>query len=124
LPILHAQPDTPEEFYTGVHCRTRCCIERSFGLLKARWRCLLRHRCLHYNPERSALIINACAVLHNIAIDARLPDPEPLTEEEAAADMAMEAGDMQPNPINIELNFLGHARAVREQVVRRLWTQR
>jgi hypothetical protein len=52
---------------------------------------------------------------------ARLPDPEPLGAEDAAAERAREAGDEAPNAIDIERDFLGHARAVRAQVVRRLW---
>jgi hypothetical protein len=120
LPILHADPGSLEENYTTVHCKARSSIERSFGLLKARWRCLLKHRCLHYAPEKAALIINACAVLHNIAIDARLPDPEPLNEEFAAEERRLEAGDVEPQPVNIDGNLLHRARAVRAEVVQRL----
>ncbi|XP_067128935.1 putative nuclease HARBI1 [Centruroides vittatus] len=43
-------------------------IEQCNGLLKNRWRCLLKHRVLHYHPETASNIIIACVVLHNICI--------------------------------------------------------
>lgn len=92
--------------------------------MKARWRCLLSERALRYDPIMARKIINACAILHNIAIDARLPDPDPITEEEAQEERRREAGDHAANPVNINRDFLGHAQAVRHQVVNRLWQQR
>lgn len=124
LPILHAEEGTPEELYTRMHCQARNCVERCFGLLKARWRCLLRHRCLHYAPTTAAEIVNACCVLHNIAIDARLPDPEPLNAHEVVLEMNMEAGDEVAAPDGGPNNLLQIARAVRDQVVDRLWLHR
>lgn len=41
---------------------------------------------MEYTPEKAAQIINACAVLHNMCIQARLPDPP----EPAEAIMALE----------------------------------
>lgn len=52
-----------------MHVHTRVCVELCIGLLKARWRCLLRHRVLHYEPTKCAKIINACAVLHNLCLN-------------------------------------------------------
>lgn len=43
-------------------------IERCFGTLKGRFRCLLHSRELYYTPEKAALITNVCAMLHNICI--------------------------------------------------------
>lgn len=74
-PILDADPGSAEERYTKKHVQARNCIERCFGLLKSRWRCLLKDRVLHYKPYVASKIIIACAVLHNIAIEARLPAP-------------------------------------------------
>ena len=39
-------------------------------------RCLLKHRVLHYNPERASKIIVSCCILHNICINANLPVPQ------------------------------------------------
>ncbi|CAG4992911.1 unnamed protein product [Colias eurytheme] len=47
---LNAIPGSVEDTYTQRHVQARNCIERCFGLLKSRWRCLLRHRTLHYHP--------------------------------------------------------------------------
>ncbi|GBP42613.1 Putative nuclease HARBI1 [Eumeta japonica] len=74
-PISNAAPGSQEEIYTIRHILARNCIERCFGLLKARWRCLLKHRTLHYRPYVATKIIVACCVLHNIALDARLATP-------------------------------------------------
>lgn len=67
-PITDAEENTPESRYTAAHIAARNCIERCFGVLKQRFRCLLKHRTLHYSPVRAGKIIKACAVLHNMAI--------------------------------------------------------
>ncbi|KAJ8720629.1 hypothetical protein PYW08_006094 [Mythimna loreyi] len=72
-PILNAVQGSREERYTERHVQARNCIERCFGLLKARWRCLLKDRVLHYHPHVASNIIMACCVLHNIALKAGLP---------------------------------------------------
>lgn len=51
----------------------RALIERCNGLLKMRFRCLLKHRVLHYTPQVACKIINACAVLHNTCIENNVP---------------------------------------------------
>ncbi|CAB3253803.1 unnamed protein product [Arctia plantaginis] len=68
-PILDAAVGSPEEYYTKLHCWARNTVERTIGVLKNRWRCLLGHRVLHYNPNMAAQIINACCVLHNMCIN-------------------------------------------------------
>lgn len=81
-PILDAAQGSREELYTQRHIQARNCIERCFGLLKSRWRCLLKHRTLHYHPAKAGKIVVACSVLHNIAIHAKLPSPSTLEVEE------------------------------------------
>jgi hypothetical protein len=44
--------------------------------LKARFRCCLKHRVLHYTPEMAGKIVNACVVLHNLCVDYNIPPPE------------------------------------------------
>lgn len=60
---------TQEEIFNKKQIKTRNVIERSFGVLKSRFRCLHHHRTLHYSPQRAALIIYSCFILHNILID-------------------------------------------------------
>lgn len=74
-PVLNAAPGSREELYTSRHVQARNCIERCYGLLKSRWRCLLKDRVLHYHPYVASKITLACCVLHNMAVKARLPTP-------------------------------------------------
>nr|XP_054919806.1 putative nuclease HARBI1 [Dermacentor andersoni] len=64
-PPLH----TAEGRYNTAHAAMRSVVERCIGLLKSRFRCLQRYRALHYEPERVANIVAACAVLHNLCLD-------------------------------------------------------
>ncbi|KAJ1202882.1 hypothetical protein NDU88_006677, partial [Pleurodeles waltl] len=58
-----------ERRYNSAHRRTRTVIERTFGLLKARFRCLHKSGgALQYAPETACKIVAACAIIHNIAI--------------------------------------------------------
>lgn len=43
-----------------------------------RFRCLLRHRTLNYDPVKAAKIIYSCAILHNMAnfYKSNLPEDE------------------------------------------------
>ena len=68
-------PKTREErHYNEVHRRTRCLVERSFGVLKSRWR-ILDHTggTLCYSPDKTAKIFIACSILHNICRRRRTP---------------------------------------------------
>ncbi|GBP97406.1 Putative nuclease HARBI1 [Eumeta japonica] len=80
-PITGAPPGSREYRYTKVHAKTRNRIERCIGLLKSRWRCLLKHKTLHYNPDIAQKIIIACCILHNMAIEHNIP-PIELSEED------------------------------------------
>ncbi|KAI4455441.1 hypothetical protein MML48_9g00016288 [Holotrichia oblita] len=67
-PILHANEGTPEFRYTERQIQARNCIERCFGVLKGRFRCLLKERVF------TGLITNVCAILHNICVEAQIPN--------------------------------------------------
>lgn len=72
-PIDEPEPDTPESCYNDCFKATRCIIEQCNGVLKTRFRCLLKHRVLHYAPTIASKIINTCAVLHNMCISYNVP---------------------------------------------------
>ncbi|XP_049697658.2 putative nuclease HARBI1 [Helicoverpa armigera] len=72
-PILNTVEGTPEHNYYKLHVTARNTVERCIGVLKARFRCLIAERALHYDPITAGKIINACCVLHNIANKRRLP---------------------------------------------------
>lgn len=55
-----------EERYNSSHMTTRSSIERCFGVLKSRFRCLHESGgTLCYTPEKVRNIIIAACVLHN-----------------------------------------------------------
>ncbi|KAJ1098609.1 hypothetical protein NDU88_003716 [Pleurodeles waltl] len=63
-----------EERYNEAHGRTRRVIERTFGLLKARLRCLhMTGGSLYYSPKKGCQIIEACCMLHNLALRQQVP---------------------------------------------------
>lgn len=75
-PIIGGEEGSPEKRYTDAHKLTRNCIERLNGTLKGRFRCLLKHRVLHYEPNLAGQIVYSCSVLHNICIAAGLEQNE------------------------------------------------
>ncbi|KAF0732557.1 putative nuclease HARBI1 [Aphis craccivora] len=87
------QPHSKEENYNRIHKKTRSIIERVNGQLKGRFRCLIKHRMLHYRPQFVSLITIACCVLHNMCKQANLADLD-LHEE---LDIEYE----RPIPINV-----------------------
>ncbi|XP_071566235.1 putative nuclease HARBI1 [Temnothorax nylanderi] len=92
------QPDgSPSARYTNAHVRARSCIERAIGMLKGRWRCLRKERALHYSPEFSALIVNACCVVQNIAKFYNIPEPEVYYDELDVLERNMGLNDIRNN---------------------------
>ena len=81
-----------ERNYNAAHIRTREVVERTFGLLKSRFRCLDKSGgTLLYSPNFVCQIIGVCCMLHNYAMrkgleidicDDLTPEPHspPLTE--------------------------------------------
>ncbi|XP_071652224.1 putative nuclease HARBI1 [Temnothorax longispinosus] len=75
-PIINNDPNIATRRYNDLQMSTRSLIERCNGVLKMRFRCLLKHRVLHYQPDVCSKIINACTVLHNMCIQDNMPLPE------------------------------------------------
>lgn len=99
-PIPDAPPDTPEAVYTQRHCYARNCIERCFGLLKGRFRCLLKHRILHYDPTTAAKIVYSCVVLHNICIKRNIPFE--VAQEDDQENVILEEFEDDQENVNLE----------------------
>lgn len=74
-PIGTAKDGTPEENNNTHQMRARNIMERVNGVLKNRFRCLLAHRTLHYDPITAGKIVNVCCVLHNLCNIYNLPVP-------------------------------------------------
>ncbi|KAJ1217747.1 hypothetical protein NDU88_005337 [Pleurodeles waltl] len=79
-----------EECYNEAQGRTRIIIERTFGLLKARFRCLhLTGGSLYYSPKKVCQIIVACCMLHNPPLRHQVP----FLQKDEAGDRCVAAVD-------------------------------
>ena len=54
--------------FNFVHSSTRMAVERAFGILKNRFRCL--HLGLNMKPQRAIKTICACVILHNLCLQS------------------------------------------------------
>ncbi|XP_052818500.1 putative nuclease HARBI1 [Mya arenaria] len=78
--------------YNDAHARGRVVVERAFGVLKSRFRCLHRSAgCLMFSPAKCQQIVICCMKLHNLCIDNGLdfneqvlPDDQPDTFQPVA----------------------------------------
>ena len=110
-PFAQPNPGTVEEFFNSKHASARNCVERCNGVLKSRFRCLSRHRVMHYSPTKSSLIVNACAVLHNLCTKYGLQlddDEEPLHPDDLIS--------IHINCDHNNVNLLLAARSIRYRV--------
>ncbi|KAJ1201616.1 hypothetical protein NDU88_005422 [Pleurodeles waltl] len=92
---------TAERAYNDADRRTRSIVERTFGILKSRFRCLdITGGSLLYSPEMVWKIILTCAILHNFCIRRNIPflEPEPhMPEEEEEEDGGLQHEGNQQN---------------------------
>jgi len=71
---LGAANTRAEMAYNTAHSKTRTVVERCFGLMKSRFRCLDKTGgTLLYTAEKTCRLVNAVAVLHNFCIDRHIP---------------------------------------------------
>lgn len=90
-----------------------------------RFRCLLKHRVLHYKPVTASTIINTYCALHNLCVRNNLPDvrSEDGDDEDDFLD-GLFPDDIQQviaNPVNISL--LNQGRELQIRIVRRYFTE-
>lgn len=121
-PINGINLNESERNFNQVHKSSRNVIERLNGILKARFRCCLGHRTLHYKPEVAANIINTCCILHNICLTRGEMD-EPDDEQDIYINLNL---DDEPNLIadgvdadhnNIQINWLNEGRITRQRIL-------
>ncbi|KAJ1215746.1 hypothetical protein NDU88_003354 [Pleurodeles waltl] len=88
-PVRNARTKV-EERYNEAHGRTRRIIERTFGLLKARFRFLhLTGGSLCYSPKKVCQTVVACSMFHNLALRRHVP----FLQEEETGDVPSAAVD-------------------------------
>ena len=78
-----------EEDFNRHHAKARNIIERTFGILKTRWRSIFL-RALEIRPLFAPKVVAACCLLHNICVTA---DDVPQDEEEEEAFMEGQADE-------------------------------
>ncbi|CAG4972148.1 unnamed protein product [Parnassius apollo] len=108
-PYADANENTPEARYNLAHTKTRVLIEKCFGVMKTRFRCIHKHRMLHYDSVKASKIIAAVVVLHNVAIKRNEPLPDELELEDR-----LRPADDPPR----DMNFLNVARNIRNNITR------
>lgn len=72
-----------EERFNRHHAKARNIIERTFGILKTRWRSIFL-RALEIRPLFAPKVVGACCILHNICVATDDVCQEEGDEEEAA----------------------------------------
>lgn len=75
-PYRSTATGSAEAIYNMKHAKARNIVERTIGVLKNRFRCLLGARQLHYTPAKAIKIVNVCAALNNICIQYGLDNPD------------------------------------------------
>lgn len=75
-PVLNPSSEA-EEAYNRHHINGRIVIEKAFGVLKSRFRCLHKSGgALLFKPGKCCKVVEACVRLHNLCKDRRIPDPD------------------------------------------------
>ena len=119
-PIANAV-SAEDETYNVAHRKARNCVERCIGVLKGRFRILGKDRILRYTPQRAGLIINVCAVLHNILVKSKVPIDEGQIED---IDEEPENNGEENEPYEIEREtLLQRGVSVRQSVVEEFFRQ-
>ncbi|KAL5237402.1 hypothetical protein ACI65C_004812 [Semiaphis heraclei] len=121
-PYLDPAPRSPEALYNDSFCSIRSIIERCIGVLKMRFRCLLKHRVLHYTPNKASKIINTCVVLHNMCIMDNVPLLDIGEDDSTDLGIYQQLEESVNNDVaDIRNPELANGRRVRQQIVESLF---
>ncbi|KAE8230370.1 hypothetical protein CF326_g4636 [Tilletia indica] len=108
------RPRNAKELYNRRHAGARSVIERSFGVIQARFK-ILTTGC-HFDMQTQADLFSALAVVHN---HIRTHDPDGDTD--AQATVTTDAGEPDDAPIQAQSAETRAATAFRDQVSARMW---
>ncbi|XP_060103238.1 putative nuclease HARBI1 [Heteronotia binoei] len=110
----------PQELrFNTVHSRCRNMVERAFGHLKARWRCI--GTLLPVQQENINSVIAACVILHNLCEERGHAAPD----ESVNSNNSNVANDeAEPDPPLDDERQLQEGRRVRAAITRLIWERR
>ncbi|XP_063786565.1 putative nuclease HARBI1 [Pseudophryne corroboree] len=110
-PLSH--PDSPAEHsYNHAHKATRNVIERCFGVLKSRFRCLDKSAgLLLYSPSKVTRIVFCCCFLHNLCLSQHLAHDE--------GESSQQAEELETSGDSVS-TYVG--RQVRQEVIQRYFS--
>lgn len=110
-PYRSVSEGTQQSNYNMRHSKTRNIVERTIGVLKNRFRCLLGARELHYSPKKVSQIINVACALHNICIHYRVED---FNENEFDFEIRQEEGEEEQSS---DSNYATVANRIRDNIL-------
>lgn len=121
-PIQHSEEGSPESDYNDCQMAARSVVERVNGVLKMRFRCLLKHRVLHYKPDVASKIINTCCCLHNLCITNNIQDVLPEEGDDLLDGIFLDEVQSE-NYINQRINpLLVEGRKLQAEIVRKYFS--
>ena len=78
-PYAHGTKHLEQKTFNYELSRARCCIERAFGLLKGRWRILLKR--IELSPMKASKLFVACCIPHNILQQRGEPESDEVVDD-------------------------------------------
>lgn len=115
-PYRNAAEASAEALFNEKFSKARSLVERVFGVMKGRFRCLLAARELHYDPPKVVRIMNVCCALHNICCEFNVELP---TEEIVESEHLPQSNNNIPNSSNYNSssnNYTNIARNIRDEI--------
>ena len=85
----------PQRRYNFANSSTRTTVQRSIGMAKQRWHCLLCG--LRLQPQKACEVILVCFMLHNCARHLKLPSPPHDSDNCEDDDAGDEENDENPS---------------------------
>ncbi|XP_017461305.1 PREDICTED: putative nuclease HARBI1, partial [Rhagoletis zephyria] len=110
-PFRNTVDGSPQRNYNKIHAKARNSVERTIGVLKSKFRCLLSARGLHYAPEKAMQIVNDCCALHNISQHFKVQFPDTILSTD---------NQQEPTPEENNSASNGEAETIRNNIMRSL----